>query len=47
MWDFETDPEYQKKLDWVEELMQDKLAPLDFAPLAPYEKTNPQVLRVL
>ncbi|WP_431238050.1 acyl-CoA dehydrogenase family protein [Mycolicibacterium aichiense] len=47
MWDFETDPEYQKKLDWVEEFMRDKLEPLDFAPLDPYEKTNPQVLRVL
>ncbi|MCV7344611.1 acyl-CoA dehydrogenase family protein [Mycolicibacterium rhodesiae] len=47
MWDFETDPEYQKKLDWVEEFMQDKLEPLDFAPLDPYEKTNPEVLRVL
>ena len=47
MWDFETDPEYQKKLDWVEEFMREKLEPLDFAPLDPYEKTNPQVLRVL
>ncbi|GAA2770396.1 acyl-CoA dehydrogenase family protein [Mycolicibacterium pallens] len=47
MWDFETDPEYQKKLDWVEEFMRDKLEPFDFAPLDPYEKTNPQVLRVL
>jgi acyl-CoA dehydrogenase len=47
MWDFETDPEYQKKLDWVEEFMRDQLEPLDFAPLDPYEKTNPEVLRVL
>ncbi len=47
MWDFETDPEYQRKLDWVEEFMRDKLEPLDFAPLDPYEKTNPQVLKVL
>jgi acyl-CoA dehydrogenase len=47
VWDFETDPEYQKKLDWVEEFMRDKLEPLDFAPLDPYEKTNPEVLRVL
>ena len=47
MWDFETDPEYQKKLDWVEEFMREKLEPLDFAPLDPYEKTNPQVLKVL
>ncbi|KAA0111093.1 acyl-CoA dehydrogenase family protein [Mycolicibacterium sp. P1-5] len=47
MWDFETDPEYQTKLDWVEEFMREKLEPLDFAPLDPYEKTNPAVLRVL
>jgi acyl-CoA dehydrogenase len=47
MWDFETDPEYQKKLDWVEEFMTEQLEPLDFAPLDPYEKTNPEVLRVL
>ncbi len=47
MWDFETDPDYQKKLDWVEEFMRDQLEPLDFAPLDPYEKTNPEVLRVL
>ena len=47
MWDFETDPEYQKKLDWVEEFMREKLEPLDFAPLDPYEKTNPQVRNVL
>ncbi|MCX2929112.1 acyl-CoA dehydrogenase family protein [Mycobacterium sp. CVI_P3] len=47
MWDFETDPEYQKKLDWVEEFMRERLEPLDFAPLDPYEKTNPEVLRVL
>ncbi|WP_445167961.1 acyl-CoA dehydrogenase family protein [Mycolicibacterium sp. Dal123E01] len=47
MWDFETDPEYQKKLDWVEEFMREQLEPLDFAPLDPYEKTNPEVLAVL
>ncbi|BBY58597.1 acyl-CoA dehydrogenase family protein [Mycolicibacterium sarraceniae] len=47
MWDFETDPEYQEKLDWVEEFMREQLEPLDFAPLDPYEKTNPEVLRVL
>ena len=47
MWDFETEPEYQKKLDWVEEFMREKLEPLDFAPLDPYEKTNPQVRNVL
>src|SRR5271166_7178915 len=27
-WDFETDPEFQKKLDWIEEFMEDKVEPL-------------------
>src|SRR5450432_2038816 len=27
-WDFETDPEYQKKLDWVEEFMQEEVEPI-------------------
>jgi len=42
MWDFETDPEYQRKLDWVEEFMRTELEPLDLAPLNPYDKRNPQ-----
>ena len=27
-WDFETDPEFQKKLDWIEEFMEEKVEPL-------------------
>jgi acyl-CoA dehydrogenase len=27
-WDFETDPEYQKKLDWVEEFVENEVEPL-------------------
>src|SRR5215469_6010146 len=27
-WDFETDPEFQKKLDWIEEFMDEKVEPL-------------------
>ncbi len=29
-WDFETDPEYQKKLDWVAEFIRDEVEPLDY-----------------
>ncbi|MXI69249.1 hypothetical protein GR255_04350 [Mycobacterium tuberculosis] len=29
MWDFETDPQYQSKLDWVEKFMAEELEPLD------------------
>ena len=47
MWDFETDPEYQKKLDWVEEFMRTDLEPLDLAPLDPYDKKNPELMAVL
>jgi acyl-CoA dehydrogenase len=30
-WDFETDPEYQKKLDWADEFVRDEVEPLDLA----------------
>jgi acyl-CoA dehydrogenase len=29
-WDFETDPEYQKKLDWASEFVREKVEPLDY-----------------
>ena len=31
MWDFETDPEYQKVLDWADEFVRDEIEPLDLA----------------
>jgi acyl-CoA dehydrogenase len=40
MWDFETDPEYQAKLDWVEEFMREKVEPLDFLDASPYNKAD-------
>ena len=40
--DFETDPEYQQKLDWVEEFMVNELEPLD-----PYDKKNPETMATL
>jgi acyl-CoA dehydrogenase len=29
-WDFETDPEYQKKLDWADEFVRNEVEPLDY-----------------
>ena len=29
MWDFETEPEFQKKLDWMETFVRDEIEPLD------------------
>jgi len=47
VWDFETDPEYQAKLDWVEKFMVDELEPLDLIALDPYDKKNAEVMAVL
>lgn len=47
MWDFETDPEYQRKLDWVEQFMVDELEPLDLVALDPYDKNNPETMAIL
>src|SRR5271163_5229724 len=47
VWDFETDPEYQAKLDWVEEFMVNKLEPLDLVALDPYDKKNPETMATL
>jgi acyl-CoA dehydrogenase len=30
-WDFETDPEYQKKLDWADAFVREEVEPLDYA----------------
>jgi acyl-CoA dehydrogenase len=43
-WDFETEPEFQKKLDWAEEFVGREVEPLDLAfpdTAAPYDRRNP------
>jgi acyl-CoA dehydrogenase len=47
MWDFETDPEYQKKLDWAAELMRDEIEPLDLVLKNPFDKTDTQAQRII
>src|ERR1700752_4492018 len=47
VWDFETDPEYQEKLDWVEEFMVNELEPLDLVALDPYDKKNAEMMGIL
>src|SRR5580700_10428081 len=47
VWDFETDPEYQAKLDWVEEFMVNELEPLDLVALDPYDKKNAETMAIL
>ena len=38
-WDFETDPEYQKVLDWADEFVRDEVEPLDLA--FPHQQFTP------
>src|SRR3954453_22564008 len=38
-WDFETDPEYQKKLDWADEFVREQVEPLDY--LFPHKQFDP------
>lgn len=33
-WDFETDPEFQKKLDWIEDFMRDEVEPISHLGMA-------------
>src|SRR5689334_17507302 len=47
VWDFETDPEYQAKLDWVEKFMTEELEPLDLVALDPYDKKNAEMMAIL
>jgi acyl-CoA dehydrogenase len=41
-WDFETDPEFQKELDWIEAFVKEEVEPLDHVLGFPYEVENPK-----
>ena len=40
-WHFETDPEFQKQLDWIDEFVREEIEPLDFIITSPYDLTDP------
>ena len=37
-WDFETEPEFQRELDWMDAFVRDEVEPLDFVLGDPYDK---------
>src|SRR4051795_608831 len=41
MWDFETDPEFQKDLDWIEEFVRHEIEPLGFLVRHGYDMNDP------
>ena len=48
-WDFETEPEFQEKLDWADEFVRRDVEPLDLAfpdTSAPYDRRNPVYKRI-
>jgi acyl-CoA dehydrogenase len=47
MWDFETEPEFQAKLDWIDEFLKAEIEPLEFVAGNPYDKSNPRVIQLL
>ena len=47
MWDFETEPDYQSKLDWVEQFVREEIEPLDFVLGDPYDKGDPVARRLV
>ncbi|MEU6698449.1 acyl-CoA dehydrogenase family protein [Pseudonocardia sp. NPDC046786] len=47
MWDFETEPEYQEKLDWVDAFVRDEIEPLDLVLGDPYDKSDATARRLV
>jgi acyl-CoA dehydrogenase len=46
-WDFETEPEYQAKLDWVDRFLREDVEPLDYVLGDAYDKTDHRALAVV
>src|SRR5438445_6711649 len=46
-WDFETDPEFQEKLDWVDRFLTEEVEPLDYALGDPYDKSDERALALV
>ncbi|WP_127128990.1 acyl-CoA dehydrogenase family protein [Georgenia sp. SYP-B2076] len=46
-WDFSTDPEYQKKLDWVEEFVREKVEPLEHVDFHAFDMSSPLRQRLI
>jgi len=47
MWDFETEPDFQAKLDWVDAFVRDEVEPLDLVLGDPYDKSDATALRLV
>ena len=41
-WDFETDPAFQRELDWMDDFVREEIEPLDFRARAPERLLGPE-----
>jgi len=41
-WDFETEPEFQAKLDWIDKFVRTEVEPLDYVLNSPYDVKDPK-----
>jgi acyl-CoA dehydrogenase len=46
-WDFETEPEFQQHLDWMDGFVRDRIEPLDLVLDDPFDKSDKQALAVI
>jgi len=46
-WDFETEPEFQEQLDWIDALVREEIEPLDYVLGDPYDKTDERALALV
>ena len=46
-WGFETDPEFQLELDWIENFVREEIEPLDFIVRNPYDLRDPVRQRLI
>ncbi len=46
-WDFETEPEFQKELDWIDTFVREEVEPLDYVLGNPYDIQNPRHRKIV
>ena len=46
-WDFDTDPDFQSQLDWVDTFVREEVEPLDLLLGSPYDKSDTRAMAVL
>ena len=46
-WDFETEPEFQRELDWMEAFVRDEVEPLDHVLGEVYDTSETRALEIL